>query len=235
MSDDSFSGIFTSCVEDPQNCALAASNVTAAQLEDAVWDFIETIKYKPIALGTFLLDYTFVKQTIQHALYGTNSWPALTAVFGALLLGNTEGLATTTPPTGVSAEAMASTMATIGIHCSDRTYRESSYEKILPEMQKLIGTSRIVGDITTQISMICAHWKMPAKEIYQGDFHVKTQKPVLIIGNTHDAFTPIVSAHNLSSTFEDSVVLEVNGYGVSRSGLLQMVFANMLELHSILH
>lgn len=59
----------------------------------------------------------------------------------------------------------------------------------------------------------CAQWPYSAKERYEGDFQVKTKNPVLILGNTGDAFTPLVSAYNLSSGFEGSVVLEIDGYG----------------------
>lgn len=233
MSDNSFSGIFTSCVKDPQNCVLAQPNITAAQLEQATWDLIETIKYRPIAVGNFLLDYTTIKGTIQEALYGTGRWPELTGFLALLLTGNSEALKAAfgnTPLIMPTAAMAASAMAAFGIHCGDRTFRGSSYDKFLPEMKKLIGTSRIVGDITPTISSTCAQWKMPAKEVYPGDFHVKTEKPVLILGNTHDAFTPLASAYNLSSTFEDSVVMEINGYGVSRTfPIRHIVLADMLN------
>ncbi|CAG8954495.1 hypothetical protein HYFRA_00004408 [Hymenoscyphus fraxineus] len=216
MSDDSFSGIFTSCIEDPQNCVLAQGNTTAAQLEQAAWDLIERIKQRPIALGTILLDYTAIKNIIQADLYNTGTWPELASMMALLLTNNLEvltALLASSPPVSSSDSAIDEAMAIFGIHCGDRTLRESSYDRFLPQMKKLIGTSRILGDITPAISMTCAQWKMHAKEIYQGDFHVKTKKPVLILGNKHDAFTPLASAYNLSSTFEGSVVTEIDGYG----------------------
>lgn len=81
-------------------------------------------------------------------------------------------------------------------------------------VDRLYNTSKIFGDVTPAISMICTRWKMQAKEVYIGDFQAQTKKPVLFIGNTGDGFTPLVSAYNVSSGFKDSVVLEVNGYGV---------------------
>jgi len=82
-----------------------------------------------------------------------------------------------------------------------------------------------MGDITPAISMTCTQWQMEAKGQYEGDFQVERKKPVLLIGNTYDGFTPLKSACNVSSGFKGSVVLEVNGYGehnpsfhVERSG-----------------
>ena len=73
--------------------------------------------------------------------------------------------------------------------------------------------------------MTCTQWQMEAKGQYEGDFQVERKKPVLLIGNMYDGFTPLKSACNVSSGFKGSVVLEVNGYGernpffhVERSG-----------------
>ena len=65
------------------------------------------------------------------------------------------------------------------------------------------------------LNSACAQWKIEPKERYTGDFNVKTKSPVLFIGNTFDGLTPLVSAKNVSSTFEGSALLTVDGYGVS--------------------
>jgi hypothetical protein len=96
----------------------------------------------------------------------------------------------------------------------------SKFDDFLPVVDQLYKTSKLIGDVTSAISMICAQWKMSAKEVYTGDFHAKTKKPVLFIGNTGDGFTPLASVYNVSAGFKNSVVLEVNGYGVcTRSSL----------------
>jgi len=51
-SDKEFSGMFFSCVAAPGICPLARGNATATELEQAVWDLIETVKYHPIPLGS---------------------------------------------------------------------------------------------------------------------------------------------------------------------------------------
>src|SRR5207248_2019929 len=113
-----------------------------------------------------------------------------------------------------TAETRQLFMSVIGIHCADRTVRLSSFDDFIPVVDQLYKTSKLFGDVTTAITAICAQWKMRAKEVYKGDFQAKTKKPVLFIGNTGDGFTPLTSAYNVSSGFKDSVVLEVNGYGV---------------------
>lgn len=106
------------------------------------------------------------------------------------------------------------TMATHGIHCVDRTARESDYETFLPTVERLYDISKWSGEVAVGISMACAQWKFDAKERYEGDFKVKTKNPILILGNTYDAHTPLKSAYNASADLEDSVVLEIDGYGV---------------------
>ena len=63
--------------------------------------------------------------------------------------------------------------------------------------------------------MLCAQWQFVGKDRYEGDFRVKTKKPILFIGNTYDPVTPLASAKAMSEKFEGSVVLERGGYGVS--------------------
>lgn len=108
-----------------------------------------------------------------------------------------------------------------GIHCSDRFNRISSLEDFLPVSDRLHDISRLMGSVELPIASDCAQWPIKAKERYEGDFQVSPRKPVLIVGNSHDGHTPIASARNVSAGFEGSVVLEVNGYGVSRIHLLQ--------------
>jgi pimeloyl-ACP methyl ester carboxylesterase len=53
---------------------------------------------------------------------------------------------------------------------------------------------------------------MDAKERYEEKR--SDESPVLIIGNTYDGFTPLVSARNVRAGLRRSRVLEVRGYGV---------------------
>ena len=216
-SDKVFSGIFSGCVAAPENCALARDNKTAAELEQAVWDLIYYVKYNPIPIGTLKLDYNTLKGIIVESLYSASSWPQLATLLDTLLSGNLtdalgilEGYSTTTE------DETQLFMAVNGIHCSDRDARASSFDEFLPTIGRLYNTSNIMGDVTVGISMTCAQWKIEPKERYEGDFRAQTKNPVLFIGNTYDALTPIKSAYNVSSGFEGSVVLEVNGYGVCK-------------------
>jgi hypothetical protein len=182
-------------------------------------DLIETLKYNPIPLHNTILDYYGIKLILTSSLYSTSSWPGTADILDKLITNNLtekvkqdiEDQITVTP------ELMEESMGLIGIHCSDREARASSLDEFMPAVHKLHNKSFIIGDATDAINMNCAQWKIDAKERYEGDFQVETKNPVLFVGNSYDGHTPIISARNVSSGFEDSVVLEVNGYGVSTS------------------
>ena len=112
--------------------------------------------------------------------------------------------------------------AVYGIWCSDKVPRTSDINDIIPGIEKASNISRIAGASGPAygiISPVCAQWPYEAKERYGGDFHVKTKNPVLLLGNQYDPATPIESAHNVSSGFEGSRVLELeNSIGVSSPG-----------------
>ncbi|KAK2748950.1 hypothetical protein FQN57_007233 [Myotisia sp. PD_48] len=209
-SDKVFSAIFSHCIEaGPDRCALAGRNATAAELEQSIWDLLYKIKEQPIPVGNAVLDYSTLKMMLAEALYTPDHWPSLTKNLAALLDGDVP-------------EAWRNVFSLIGepeilislygIHCGEKRVRAASLDEFLPAVDKLSRISRIFGDLLS-IAIACSHWKIEAKERYTGDFQVKTKNPVLFIGNTFDGHTPLVSAYNVSSGFEGSVVLEVNGYG----------------------
>lgn len=68
--------------------------------------------------------------------------------------------------------------------------------------------------------MLCSQWKIQAKERYEGDFRAKTRNPVPLIGSPYDGRTPISGAFAANKTLEGSVILQHNGFGVSRSTFL---------------
>lgn len=103
----------------------------------------------------------------------------------------------------------------MGIKCGDSFTRTSSLQEFLPAVDKLADTSSILGQQFIRLYTMCNQWAIEPKERYQGDFNVKTKNPVLLLHTTYDAELSIRSARNLSATFEGSVLLEINGYGVS--------------------
>lgn len=213
--DATFSGFCAGCVARPDICPLA-QNFTAAQLEETIYAFIDAIKYDPFPLGGTVIDYNLVKNYIAYRLYFPNTWPKLATLMYGIMTGNVSVL-TELAATSNAAPASGSSFAEApsGIKCSDVL----SYTNVLDEKRDVfrgrLEKSRIGGDAADATVARCSQWRMPAKERYDGDFKVQTKNPMLIIGNTFDPVTPLISARNLSETIDTSVLLQHDSYGVS--------------------
>lgn len=218
-TDKTFAGFISGCVAAPDQCALARDNATAADLEKTVSDLIDTLKYNPVALGGLLIDYNLIKEVILGYLYSPLAWDELAGGLNGLITGNITALiefaeAFGARPQGIAAESYPA------IKCADNAARAPTLADVRPAVDELYAKSRYGGDKISAIALRCAQWRMDAKERYAGDFRVKTRNPVLLVGNTLDPVTPLVSARNVSEAFEGSVVLQHDGYGVSASAML---------------
>lgn len=230
-TDKVFSAMWSTCIEAGQKlCPLAAFWDDAAELEAAVWDLIYSLKEHPLAVGKkvpFVLDYEKIKTLFMASFYSTTHWPGAATAIDKIFKGELDdtlgelvaSLTFITPEQGLP--DAVTTASTIGIHCVDRVPRVDSLEDLQPTFDQLEATSRMVSDITDATTMSCARWRFHAKGAFEGSFeNIRTQHPMLLIGNTGDAHTPLKSAHNVSASFDDSVVLEVNGYGHGSSSLV---------------
>ena len=227
MADESFSGFFAECAKSPKQCALAAKNQTATQLESQFWDFLETVKYDPVRSGTEAIDYDMIKDLVVASLYGPRNWPTLATALSDLMNTNnaTALLAYHQTISGTVSETTTQD-ANTGIECGDKDVaRVLSREEFMPIVHKKYNISRTIADSLMFSDMACAQWKMHAKERYGGDFHVKTRTPLLFIGNTWDPMTPYQSAQNMSVGFSGSGLIEQKSYGVSPS-----TFKTLLKL-----
>ncbi|KAH8898034.1 TAP domain-containing protein [Thozetella sp. PMI_491] len=210
-TDKVFHAFVNGCVSSPEQCALASGNVTAAELKHNLLQKLNDLKYNPIVLGSSIVDYSRVQSTIATTLYFPALWPVLSVgLHGVLTENATEVEILDNALAGRTDSKAIEYLA--GIECSDKTARATKRSEIAPFVDQLFKTPAF-SDIQTNVFAWCANWKMEAKERYSGDFHVKTRNPILLIGNTFDPATPLVSARNVSAGFEGSVVLQHNGHG----------------------
>ncbi|KAH8807550.1 TAP-like protein-domain-containing protein [Xylogone sp. PMI_703] len=212
-SDRSFYGFFSGCAATPNNCALARKNATAADLERRFYDFLFDLKYNPLVYGSTVVDYSSVKNVIVGSIYSPSAWPALALSLDGLYKGNATIFLKYSNILLSGILSTATPEADPGIKCSEKDVRTPTLAQMMPAVQAKYNISEILGDVTAPGDMLCAQWKMTAKEIYQGDFHVQTKNPLLFIGNTYDPLTPYVSAKNMSTGFVGSGLIEQVAYG----------------------
>jgi hypothetical protein len=136
-------------------------------------------------------------------------------VLDAMLSRNTTAL-TSLIENPLIAEASPTDESLQGIRCGDKFLRSKDLGPVRSELfNQMYKTSARFGDTSTYTMTLCAQWEFEAKERYDGEFHVATSYPILLIGNTWDPATPLKSAHNLSAGLSGSVVLQHNGHGAS--------------------
>ena len=156
------------------------------------------------------------------SLKAYKKWPGLASILAGLVYGTPEEQSAIIDSVGgqLSDDAPAFNLiadATWAIHGSDRLVRAQTFEEIKPVYDRLGKISRFTGDVAASFTSHCSQWPWHAKEVYKGNFQVKTKNPILVASNLYDAHTPLTSAKNVSDTFEGSGLLVVNGTGVSFS------------------
>ncbi|KAH8886133.1 TAP domain-containing protein [Thozetella sp. PMI_491] len=210
-TDKVFAAFVSGCVATPGNCAMAAGNLTAAELTAKIYTMLDNLKYNPIVLGPSVLDYSGALGLILGSLYSPALWPLLGLTIEGIF---TKNVTLVEPLITLLSEGSDPQLNEYlaGIECSDKFPRASAVGDIAPHANRLFAASEF-GSGQSLVFAWCAQWKMEAKERYTGDFHVQTRNPIMLIGNTFDPVTPLVSARNVSEGFEGSVVLQHNGHG----------------------
>lgn len=217
-TDNVFTGFCKGCVAAPKVCPLAG-NFTAEQLEKKLYDLLWDLKYHPIPIyipdgGSTVVDYTMIKALVFQGLYDPTSWPGIANILYATMTKNMTFLAEKSADFS-SASPGYKPDPKQGIKCGDKGITESEAENVFDVIKTRHEMSKIDGDGDDRPLMECARWKIKAKERYEGDFKADTKNPALLIANSFDPVTPLVSAKNMSHSLKDSVVLEHKAYGVS--------------------
>ena len=211
-------------------CPLAAKHTTARDLEDKVFALLRSLKYDPIPApsgltsGTLVIDYNYFQQFLFSTLYFPTLWQYGAAAIAELFAGNATGfltyaaLATSGAGSSIADRDSSSPEATWGIECADSSIRATALRDLAPLVNATEAESRWFGTVQVVNPLLtCAPWKMRSKEVYNGSFaNIRTRNPILFVSNTVDPVTPLMNARNNSAAFEESVVLQNDGYGVCR-------------------
>ncbi|KAI1099023.1 TAP-like protein-domain-containing protein [Jackrogersella minutella] len=198
------------CIAKPANCALGR-NKTFEALEVEMARLFDSFRNSPPVYNeTYIIDYTTFVGHVYNTLYRPNSYASLADAIAAVLQGDLDPLVQRLLDGGLPSQDQA----ILGIRCGDKKLRSDKLADLEPDFEKYRRSSSWFWDWAWgYYVMPCAQWKFEAKERYEGDFRVNTSYPVLFVGNTYDPVTPLVSARNMSSGFEGSVVLTHNGHG----------------------
>lgn len=105
----------------------------------------------------------------------------------------------------------------LAIACGDqRRVGAATLDRAKANYQDLVKQSRFfAGDLWATLQAGCTGWTIRGKDRFNASFATNTSTPLLIIGNTLDPITPLVSAKNMSHGFAGSVLLQQNSTGHS--------------------
>lgn len=154
-----------------------------------------------------------VRFALRISLYTPATYPALARALASLLANDPGPILSLYTSLASGLSNPDNTDAPLGIHCSDKKSGITTLEDAMPGLYELQETSRLLGQMGG-INLVCARWKFTAKERYEGNFNVRTRKPVLLIGGSYDGATALGNAFNVSAGLEGSAVLEHGGFGV---------------------
>ncbi|KAI0391380.1 hypothetical protein F5Y17DRAFT_460913 [Xylariaceae sp. FL0594] len=221
-TDATFSEFFRQCVSSPEYCPLAQHRpgIAPSALEAQTYDLIDELRRRPFAYDGLVIGYAQLESSIRFALYAPQLWHFLANdILDSLLVPRRndtlagEGLYGLTSSSSNVAEQND---AQVGIACVDKVPRSDSFDHVSSVLDQAAAKSRLLGDAIAPLYAICAQWKVEAPQRYRGGFHgVRPRKPLLVIGNTYDPATSIISARNLTDTIKPSVLLQHGGVGHS--------------------
>jgi hypothetical protein len=206
------------CINNPDKCAIAQHAPSGTPLE--LLAFINSQRYKIESLPDYqslFYSWESFKQLFHSILYNPIQWSwGIDWIQEELFPSKNDsdrGPPLKLPDGEPGPEWNLGINALHGIMCSDSLWKASKKGTFLQVARKQWHTSAFADILSHRYAWPCAVWKMKAKEIYDGDFEVKTANPVMFVNGKFDPITPWSSAVNVSGGFEGSVLLEHGGVG----------------------
>lgn len=216
-ADESWRQFLTKCVEaGTEKCAVAALGSTALEVETALGIARDSYRTNPVAVNGTVIDYTMVSLAYYLFARTASDLAPLTSILYSIAT-RTDLETVVRLYTALAGSFSAAAEPLDAIKCGDQFPRHANLSAALPDATYYMTSSPLFGEVGVPQVVKCAQWPWAARERYEGDFRVKTAKPVLLLQNTWDAATSLSSAFNMSSGFEGSVVVEQEGWGVSVS------------------
>ncbi|KAF5026424.1 hypothetical protein F66182_1489 [Fusarium sp. NRRL 66182] len=217
----SLAHLFDNCVEaGPELCSLAdyaGKNTTGKVLLQAFDALLEELLAIPppkngsseghaIAAG--------LKAVILSEIYNPAGYPRTIARVEAALKGNLTAALIPPEPKIDSPWNPAGDNRTMGVACSDSSFRVEDPDDLFSIYQAHLAQSSFADSILTG-RLICSQWKLSAVEQVDTNKlrNIKTSFPVLVVNGVYDPVTPLSNAWEVSARLRGSRVLIHEGIG----------------------
>lgn len=237
-SDDYFSGsgaidlvdaekvmesFYTGCAKaGPENCPFHASD--AATIRSNLEALYEKLRTQPVPVVTSdaiaIIDHAFVRIAVWTALhYPFDLFKPLSAGLAALAAGDGSIMFSLfgAPSAELFCDAKAHTddvvfEGTFTLVCNDYVPFSNDINDSKKALEEMAKVSQF-ADTWAQLRIGCSGWPKIPRNDFRGPWTGNTSHPILVIGNTADPATPMVSAKKMSSGFPNSVLLTQNSFG----------------------
>ncbi|KAJ7275703.1 alpha/beta hydrolase fold-domain-containing protein, partial [Mycena rebaudengoi] len=213
----------------PAACAFSApSSIEVAANLDALFAAIEIQPVPvitPVSYG--VVDYTFLRNSVFHALYSPyDSFVALAKGLADLAMGNTTTLYTAEEAPPFECECNSTTPfhengyeALVAISCGDMAVESDT----VSQLQAYYASIHEISSIADMYG----NWRLTYPP---GPFGApNTSFPLLVIGNTADPVTPIAGAKSTLDAFPGSTLLTIDAPGHTSLGAPSICFYGYLR------
>ncbi|GJE95976.1 hypothetical protein PsYK624_121690 [Phanerochaete sordida] len=229
FTDAALTSIYEACTAaGPSQCAIWAP--TASAIRARIDALLASLHVAPVPVfddpstGSGVVDYaTLVQQLLAVAYQPYASAPGAaqavlalergyaSAVWAGSLAQEVGELASCA--TGVGAQGPLEVGA--AVECGDIVGPfERTIEQAREDYAAVTKMSALFGPAYYYTSPgVCTGWHLRGKDVFNGSFTTSTRTPLLVISNTLDPITPIMSGKNMSAGFARSVLLQQNSTG----------------------
>ncbi|KAL5359378.1 Alpha/Beta hydrolase protein [Aspergillus floccosus] len=217
-TDKVLDGFFNECIKaGTERCALASLATSKEQLRGIVLSYMETLREQPIPVYINNAAYGLLNHAkmwyngVFPTLYNPFAWAFLADNLYALIQGNVTDafLAYHMSPATIVRESTEFVTLNDGLNGAEYwpQDRQSLLDKIVPYMNE-----SLFGAWHNKMFYLKPQWTLPRTHPYVPR-RVKTAHPLLIISTSYDPVCPLGSALSAYSAFEDSQIVEIQGYG----------------------
>ncbi|KAJ7310915.1 Alpha/Beta hydrolase protein [Mycena albidolilacea] len=223
----------------PEACAFSApSSIEVATKLDALFAAIEVQPVPvttPVSYG--VVDYTFLRNSVFHALYSPyDSFVALAQGLADLAMGNATTLYTAEEVPPFECDYSSTTPfhengyeALVAISCGDMAVESDTVSQLQAYYASIQAISSI-ADMYGNWRVVCSGWKLHREDRFKGPFRApNTSFPLLVIGNTADPVTPIAGAKSTVDAFPGSALLTIDAPGHTSLGAPSTCFYRYLR------
>ena len=216
-TDKVFTGFFEECIKAGETCPLYTLGKTADELRNRVMTFIESLNDNPISVykdsETYgVLDSRAIRSAMFYALFFQDKWRALAHNLAQLMQGNgTDALIAygLKEPIPLSSEHMKIIKSNDGVSGREHWPQKQNFLNLLaPFLEKYPHAMEQIEEYHVR-----AQWEIEKTHKFVPLSGVQTMHPLLILSTSYDPVTPLASAKRARDVFQNSRLVEVQGYG----------------------